>query len=508
MRRNFQIILTISLVIILQIGFWTFTFIAKNYINDEIVEQAKNDNKVMGEQLITLLAQTGLTHENPETDSALQHICDQVMLPNGGFICATNPEGNLVAAPGLKPGMSMPFTPILQEFGKPSVDIAPKNLKKNEPFQGFAHFKDEGRRDVVASVQLNDNVRLFVHQNTEIIRQRAAQYVRPLLLLGIVVTVLAGVFTFMATNRIVNRYESKIEIQNAELKDALHEIKEQQVLIVAKNNELEKQGQILQQQHDKIALQNKEITDSIQYAKRIQTATLPKDKIDRSAIAEHFILFKPRDIVSGDFYWYHDFEDILVIAAVDCTGHGVPGAFMSMIGITFLNEIVIEKKILDAGAILDKMRLSVINALGQNTDAKGTSDGMDMALCILDKKNKQIQFSGAFNPMICIRNNQIVEYKGDRMPVGIHGKMKEHFTTQTIPVQNNDVIYLFSDGYVDQFGGTKGRKFLTKNFRNLLLEINHIPMNEQKEILDETLKDWQGTIPQIDDVLVIGLRIN
>ncbi len=501
MRRNFQIILTLSLVVILLIGFVTFTFLAKKFINDEIIEQAKNDNKVIGEQLITLLAQSGLKDKSHETDSTLQHICDEIMLPNGGFICAINPEGNMVAAPGLKPGTTMAFPPTLQTFEEPAADILPTSLKKDEPFQGYAHFKKEGRKDVVASVPLNDEVRLFVHQNSDIIKQRATEYVQPLLIIGLIITAIAGLFTYIATSRIINRYESKIEVQNAELKDALHEIKLHQNQIVAKNEELKVQ-------HDQIAQKNQEINDSIRYAKRIQTATLPRSIIDNSIVVEHFILFKPRDIVSGDFYWYHDVKDYLIIAAVDCTGHGVPGAFMSMIGITFLNEIVVEKQIFDAGEILDRMRKSVIHALGQESNLKGSSDGMDMALCVIEKNSRNIQFAGAFNPMICIRNGNLMEYSADRMPVGIHGKMKEHFSTQTAQLENGDAIYLFTDGYADQFGGTKNRKFLNRNFRNLLIEINDLPMKEQKEVLTETLESWQGNIPQVDDILVIGLKIN
>lgn len=501
MRRNFQIILTLSLVVILLIGFASFTFIAKNYINDEIIKQAKNDNKVIGEQLITLLARTDLKIKSTGYDSTLQHICDEIKLPNGGFICAINPEGNMVAGPGLKPGMTMAFPPILQTFESKTATILPTSLKKDESFQGYANFLEEGRRDLVASIPLNDEVRLFVHQNSDVIKQRAGEYVRPLLLIGFIVTAVAGLFTYFATNRIIIRYESKIEIQNAELKDALHEIRQQQKQIVSKNEELKIQ-------HEQISLKNQEINDSIRYAKRIQTATLPRSMLDNTIISEHFILFKPRDIVSGDFYWYHDFDNFLVIAAVDCTGHGVPGAFMSMIGITFLNEIVIEKKVFDAGNILDKMRKSVIHALGQDEAIKGTSDGMDMALCVIEKDSKKLQFAGAFNPMICIRNGELIEFKADRMPVGIHGKMKDHFTTRNAQLEKGDTIYLFSDGYADQFGGTTNRKFLNKNFRNLLIEINDFPMKDQKEILSETLKSWQGDIPQVDDILVIGLKIN
>ncbi|NJO92323.1 MAG: hypothetical protein HC831_27665 [Chloroflexia bacterium] len=231
----------------------------------------------------------------------------------------------------------MAFPPTLQTFEKPTADILPTSLKKDELFQGYANFKKEGRRDVVASIPLNDDVRLFVHQNSDIIKQRALEYVMPLLIIGLIITAIAGLFTYIATNRIVNRYESKIEVQNAELKDALHEIKLHQNQIVAKNEELKTQ-------HDQIAQKNQEINDSIRYAKRIQTATLPKSIIDNSIVAEHFILFKPRDIVSGDFYWvYHDNEKV-VIAIGDSTGHGVPGAFISILGISYLNLVFSKHK--------------------------------------------------------------------------------------------------------------------------------------------------------------------
>lgn len=508
MRRYFQLILSLSLVIILVIGFTTFTFIAKKYINNEVVDQALNDNKVIGEQIINLLAQTGLAKDNPQTDSVLQELCDNVQLPNGGFICAINPKGNMVAAPGLKPGMTMAFPPLIQDLEKSKAEFRPTKLETKDEFLGYAHFKEEGRTDIVASVPLNDEIRLFVHQNSHLIEEKANQYVKPLLLIGLLITLITGVFTYITTNSIVNRYESKIEKQNHELKKALEEVKQKQTVILSKNEELEEQRKQLQEQHDKIVIQNKEITASINYAKRIQTATLPKALIDNNIVEDHFILFKPRDIVSGDFYWYHDFEDVLVIAAVDCTGHGVPGAFMSMIGITFLNEIVIEKKVFDAGTILDKMRTKVISALDQDRTLKGSSDGMDLALCIIDKQKKNVQYAGAFNPMICIREGQLVEYKADRMPVGIHGKMKEHFTTHLVELKKGDSIYLFSDGYADQFGGKENRKFLSRNFKNLLLELSSFPMNEQEKLLIETLESWQGKIPQVDDILIIGFRIN
>lgn len=506
MRRRFQILLTFSMVVIFQLAFWGFAFLSKKYIHDEIVEQVKNDNKVIGEQIIWLMRSTYLSKADFETDHTLQHLCDSIKLPNGGFICAVDKSGNLVAGPGLKPGMTMPFTPTLQAYGQ--IDkFVPAELKSDQVFHGFANFKKEGRTDLVSSLPLNDEVRLFVHQNKDIIEQRAAKYVKPLLLIGFIITIIVGFFTYFTTNRIVNKYESKIEVQNRELKDALEEIRLQKNEIENKNIELEKRKNIAEEQHKKIALQNKEITDSIQYAKRIQYATLPKSEISKAIIDEHFILFMPRDIVSGDFYWYHEFEECVVIAVVDCTGHGVPGAFMSMIGITFLNEIVVENGIHDAGKILDKMRKKIIHALGQKSVSGGTSDGMDMALSVIEKNTKRMQFAGAFNPMICIRNDELIEIKGSRMPVGIYSKMEVGFETHSVQLESDDTIYLFSDGYADQFGGSKGRKFLKKNFRHLLQEISVLSMEEQKKVLQITLKDWQGEMSQVDDILIVGFKI-
>ncbi|MEN8122661.1 MAG: SpoIIE family protein phosphatase [Bacteroidota bacterium] len=506
MRRRFQIFLTFMMVLIFQISFWGFAFLSNKYIYDEIVEQVKNDNKVIGEQIIRLMQNTYLSKTDFETDYTLQHLCDSIKLPNGGFICAVDKAGNLVAGPGLTPGMTMSFTPTLQAYGQ--VDkFVPAELESDQTFYGFANFKTEGRTDLVSSIPLNEEVRLFVHQNKEIIEQRAAKYVKPLLLIGLIITIIAGFFTYFATNRIINKYESKIEVQNRELKDALEKIRLQKAEIEKTNIELEKQKNIAEEQHTKIAHQNKEITDSIQYARRIQHATLPKSEISKAIIDDHFILFMPRDIVSGDFYWYHEFDECVVITAVDCTGHGIPGAFMSMIGITFLNEIVVEKGIHDAGKILDELRKKVIHALGQKRIAGSTSDGMDMALCVIEKSTKKMKYAGAFNPLICIRNEELIEIKGSRMPIGIYGRMSENFETHSLQLENNDSIYLFSDGYTDQFGGSKGRKFLSKNFRHLLQKISNLPMEEQKQVLRITLKDWQGEMSQVDDILIIGFKV-
>ena len=271
--------------------------------------------------------------------------------------------------------------------------------------------------------------------------------------------------------------------------------------------EIEKQKQEIEAQRDEITIQKQEITDSIQYAQRIQDAILPPAELLEALLPEHFIYFKPRDIVSGDFYWVAHKDDKLVIAAVDCTGHGVPGAFMSMLGHSFLNEIVNNYKISQPGRILNRLRDTLKKALHQTGKMDETKDGMDIALCILDLSSKMIQFSGAYNPLFMIRNNEITELKGDRMPIGIHFDEKKSFTSHDLQLKKGDAVYLFSDGYVDQFGGLKGSKFKMEPFKKLLLEIHNESMEEQKEILDEELEKWRGDLNQVDDILVIGFKI-
>jgi serine phosphatase RsbU (regulator of sigma subunit) len=263
---------------------------------------------------------------------------------------------------------------------------------------------------------------------------------------------------------------------------------------------------VIKRQKDEIEVQKQEIMDSILYAERIQKAVLPSHNIIQKILPENFILFLPRDIVSGDFYWMTTKDNYSIFAAVDCTGHGVPGAFMSMLGVSFLNGIVNESKQLKANLILKQLRELVKTTLSQSYDAE-TKDGMDIALCILNNKTNKLQFAGAFNPLYLIRDNNLMEIKGDRMPIGIYRYVETDFTNNEIQLQKADCLYIFSDGYVDQFGGIKGKKFLTRNLKETLLRIHSKPMKNQKELLQETLRKWKGDYKQIDDILIIGLRI-
>jgi serine phosphatase RsbU (regulator of sigma subunit) len=262
----------------------------------------------------------------------------------------------------------------------------------------------------------------------------------------------------------------------------------------------------IQRQKDEIAEQKKEIMDSIYYARRIQKAVLPDDHLTGKNTPEHFILYQPRDIVSGDFYWIAEKEDKTIFAAADCTGHGVPGAFMSMLGMSYLKEIVNKSKRLNSARILDKLRDHVKATLSQSTKG-GQQDGMDIALCILDKDRKSLQFSGAFHPLYQIRNGSLTEFNPDLMPIGIYIRKERPFKSNSIRTIKGDCYYIFSDGYADQFGGENRKKFLARSFKKLLLSIHDRPMKEQREILHETLKQWMEGYEQVDDILVVGFRI-
>ena len=260
---------------------------------------------------------------------------------------------------------------------------------------------------------------------------------------------------------------------------------------------------LLQAQRDQIAYQKKHITDSIEYAKMIQTAILPSLELFSHKL-EHFVLFKPRDIVSGDFYWAEELDGKYLIVTADCTGHGVPGAFMSMLGVSLLNEIIISKKICRPDQILNQLREKIIEALKQEPESI-LKDGMEMTICLYDRASNKLQFSGANNPLYHISDDQLIQIRGDKMPVAIHDIM-EPFTLHELQLKPGDTFYTFSDGFADQFGGAKRKKFLAKNFRNLLLSIQDLSMMEQGNRLDEVFTEYRREYEQVDDVVVIGVK--
>ncbi len=267
----------------------------------------------------------------------------------------------------------------------------------------------------------------------------------------------------------------------------------------------------LLEQKDQLEKINKNLTSSIKYAQFIQQAVLPSRVYLKQFIPDNFILYMPRDIVSGDFYWIKQVNKFVAVAAADCTGHGVPGAFMSMLGVALLNEIVRLDKEPAAGEVLDELRKRVKTSLHQENIRGATSDGMDMSLCIIDLEHKRVQYAGANSPLFIIRKSktgvtELLHIKPDRMPVGVY--LKEFpFTNHVIDLQTDDTLYLFSDGYIDQFNGTTGDKYKLKRFKNTLLDISKHPMQKQKELLTEEFDAWRGNIKQLDDILVVGVKI-
>ena len=288
-----------------------------------------------------------------------------------------------------------------------------------------------------------------------------------------------------------------------------HQVKIRTTEVIIQKEEIEKQKEIIE-------LKNKDVTDSLNYAKQIQEALLPTDEEIKAALPESFILFMPQHIVSGDFYWFshascnneHNVKDCILIAAADCTGHGVPGALMSMIGSTTLSEIVNEKKITLPGPILHALDNGIRTSLRQHKQDALSRDGMDIALCCSDYENMLLHFAGAQRPMYLFSEGQLEEIKGSKAPIGGYFVDEERtFTNNTIKIKKDDIIYMFSDGFIDQFGGEKNKKFLTKNFKSLLTDIHLQPMGLQKMVLKQTFLEWKGKNEQADDILIIGLKI-
>ncbi len=304
---------------------------------------------------------------------------------------------------------------------------------------------------------------------------------------------------------VLNETNEELNQINEELKTTVEEVEQQKSKINLANSKLQIIFKQVSKQKEKIEISHKHIKDSINYAKKIQDAILPSLDLFENNLSDYFIFFKPRDVVSGDFYWAKKINEHFIFVAADCTGHGVPGAFVSMLGISFLNEIVARKGLYQAGKILDILREEIKKSLKQNSESK-RQEGMDIAFCALNTKTNVLQFAGANNPLYLFRNNEMIEYKGNKQPIGIYRKEKS-FTNYEIQLEKEDKIYIFSDGFIDQFGGERNKKFMKKNFKKLLSEIQNENMNKQKQIINNTFENWKGNYKQIDDVLVMGVKI-
>ena len=327
-------------------------------------------------------------------------------------------------------------------------------------------------------------------------------------------------------NILLAQQYSEILLQKEEISTQRDEITAQRDEIEANRDEIEAQRDLVTIQKEHIEIIHKAVTDSINYAKRIQEAVLPVSAPARAVLGEHFILFKPKDIVSGDFYWTTQITTmghapLLIVAVADCTGHGVPGAFMSMLGISFLNEIVRKQEVTQANQVLNELRKEVINALQQRGKTGEQKDGMDISLLVVNTETNECQWAGANNPLYIIHTSDLTtfqklsnleEVKGDKMPIAIHPVMSD-FTNHEFKVEKGDCLYLFSDGFADQFGGPKGKKFMYKQFKEILVQTcpgmsqQIKTMNEQKEILEKVINEWIGNGEQVDDITIVGIKI-
>lgn len=343
-------------------------------------------------------------------------------------------------------------------------------------------------------------------QSTELTKQKTVRNY----LYGVMGLVLLIVFLMIIAYRTKQKANRQLQILNADINGKNIEIE-------FKNRELEQHNEEIRAQRDEIDYQkklveerNREVMDSIHYAKRIQTAILPSKELLDSFLSDYFVLFRPKDIVSGDFYWAAKRKDFVLLAAADCTGHGVPGAFMSMLGGSFLNEITSRTEITSTNNVLDELRAHVIESLQQKGVMGEQKDGMDMSFCAWNISTNILQFSGAYNPCWIVRTGktepELIELDPDKMPIAIYENMKP-FQVQEIQLEKGDIFYIFSDGFHDQLGGSKIKKMLKKRFRELLLENCKLPMPEQRTALIDSFDKWRGSYEQIDDVLVIGVKV-
>ena len=308
---------------------------------------------------------------------------------------------------------------------------------------------------------------------------------------------IAGMFVAFIFVLIVSAREKKLKHDKAVLEEKVRQ----------RTEEISKQKECIECQRDEIISQKEEITSSITYASRIQTAMLPNISDFTKVFKDALILFKPRDIVSGDFYWIAGCDDFVYFAASDCTGHGVPGAFMSMLGISFLNEITDDGKIdIKPSDVLNQLRNKIIMALSHSRKGEVTLDGMDIALCKYNRNKKTVEFAGAFNPLYHFRKGELTVLKADRMPVGYYLAAVGDFTNHEIKIEEGDTIYIFSDGIADQFGGSDGKKYGLRNLRADLTAIVDLPMDEQKKLFEQKFEAWKQGQNQIDDVMLLGVK--
>ncbi len=365
---------------------------------------------------------------------------------------------------------------------------------RGEEFKAYYNNLPPGHYDFIYKAKGKNNLWGYAESFSFIIKK--AFYQTWIFRVSMVILIIVFAYLF---------YKARVRTIEVQKKRLEQQVKERTRELEDANSEIEAQRDLATEQRDRISIQQKEIMDSIHYAQRIQESMLPGAEILEKMLPEHFIIFKPRDIVSGDFYWAAEQNNKVYFTAADCTGHGVPGAFMSMLGIGFLNEIVKKNGSIEPDEMLNELRLYLIKALHQKGESGENKDGMDMVMCKYDKSTHRLTFAAANNPLYHIRNGSMNRYKGDPMPVAIHEKL-EDFKLNTIEIEPGDCIYIFSDGFADQFGGPKLKKLMSNRFRELIIESSGKNMREQSEALETAFEKWKGKVEQIDDVVVIGVK--
>jgi tetratricopeptide (TPR) repeat protein/serine phosphatase RsbU (regulator of sigma subunit) len=373
-----------------------------------------------------------------------------------------------------------------------------------------SRFQSEKKQQEIEKqqLQLKKKEEEIMRRKSEARNQRNISIILTLVLL---LVVLLAFFIYRSyrekkkTNILISDKNKQLELANAE--------------ISSQRDEIQAQRDLVGEQKEKIELIHKELTDSIRYARNIQHAVFPGTGSLEKIFGDYFLFFRPRDIVSGDFYWAASFDHYMVACVADCTGHGVPGAFMSMLGISALNEVVLGRKIIHPALILDEIRKMLVTALKQEQELPSdvmsisrVKDGMDVSLCVYDKQNSTITFSGAYNSCWiipsekCSAPEDLIELKGDKMPVGIHTKMHD-FKEQSIPISRGSQVILLSDGFADQFGGEKNEKFKSKRLKELIFDLKDLKMVEQQIVLHEYFEEWKGKGRQTDDATILSFKV-
>jgi len=329
-------------------------------------------------------------------------------------------------------------------------------------------------------------------------------YRQKLVLIGLIALVLFVIF-FAVQIYLSRRRLKQAHINLLNLHQEVYQQKEE---IETQAENLIRANEAIVAQKDHIESTHQKISDSIIYASFIQSAMLPSEELLNNVSKDYFILYKPRDVVSGDFYWLKEKNGETLLAVADCTGHGVPGALLSMMGISFLNDIVANTSVIKVSNILEELRQNVKQALGQFSNQSLRKEGIEIGLISYNPKTKIVSYSGAYLSLWLCRKGKPIEFKSDRMPIGISLKEKP-FSSIEFKLEPDDVLYMFSDGYSDQIGGPNGKKLLRRNFIQHLSTISHLPLNEQKKQLEKVHQDWKGSkFDQIDDILVMGIKFN